>query len=259
MLSKILDKGSGNAVVFANSAVSDYRLFEPQIAALSSEFRVVAQNARALTGRGRQPYTLWDLANDCRELMDQLKIKKAVIAGCSMGGYMGLRFALRYPERLAGLVLLGSTAVKNTPEEETAFLAKFREMEQQPTIPRDWALWCSTIVFSAQAQQTRPELVSQWVERWTTYPAPEIIEECRCWLNREDLTPRLSQIAAPTLIVHGEEDGAIPIDRTRPMAAQMANARMVSLPNVGHFLTLESPAEVTKVLREFLHTVYGKA
>jgi len=252
-----VDKGSGKAVFFANGAVSDYRAFEAQISALSKEYRVVAPNLRSQSRRGRQPYTLWDLADDYRALMDVLDIEKAVIAGWSTGGYVGLRFAQRYPERLAGLVLLGSTAVPNTSQEEVAFLAKFHEMDNQESVPREWAEWCAKILFSAKAQETNPALMETWIERWATYSVPNIIMECRCWLNREDMTPILPTLKVPTLIIHGEEDAAIPIVRTAPMTKQMPNARMISLPKVGHFLSVEAPDEVTSGIRDFLRGVYG--
>lgn len=252
-----VDKGSGKAVFFANGAVSDYRAFEAQIAALSKEYRVVAPNLRHQSRRGGQPYTLWDLADDYRALMDVLDIEKAVFAGWSTGGYVGLRFAQRYPERLAGLVLLGSTAVPNTPEEEVAFLAKFHEMGSQGGVPREWAVWCAKKLFSAKAQETNPALVETWIERWATYSVPNIIMECRCWLNREDMTPLLPSLKVPTLIIHGEEDAAIPIERTAPIAKQMPNARMIALPKVGHFLSVEAPDEVTNGIREFLRSVYA--
>jgi pimeloyl-ACP methyl ester carboxylesterase len=252
-----IDKGSGKAVLFANGAVSDYRAFEAQISALSKEYRVVAPNLRSQSHRGAQPYTLWDLADDYRALMDVLDIEKAVIAGWSTGGYVGLRFAQRYPDRIAGLVLLGSTAVPNTPEEEVAFLAKFHEMGHQGCIPKQWGEWCADKLFSAKAKETNPALVQTWIERWGTYSVPKIIMECRCWLNREDMTPILPSLKVPTLIIHGEEDAAIPIERTTPMTQQMPNARMISLPKIGHFLSVEAPEEVTKGIREFLQSVYA--
>jgi pimeloyl-ACP methyl ester carboxylesterase len=252
-----IDKGSGQAVFFANGAVSDYRAFEAQIEALSKEYRVVAPNLRSQSRRGQRPYTLWDLADDYKALMDALDIERAVIAGWSTGGYVGLRFAQRYPERLAGLVMLGSTALPNTPEEEVAFLAKFHEMGQHEKVPKEWGEWCAGKLFGAKAKETNPALVQTWIERWATYSVPDVIMECRCWLNREDMTPVLRTLKVPTLIIHGEEDAAIPIERTAPMAKQMPNARLIALPKIGHFLSVEAPNEVTSGIREFLRSVYA--
>jgi pimeloyl-ACP methyl ester carboxylesterase len=257
MLPPYISKGSGPAIVFSNSAVSDYRLFQPQIDALSDEFHTVGYNSRALTDEGLEPYTLWDLADDCRELLDHLGIDQCVIAGSSMGGYMALRFAVRYPERLKGMILVGSTAVPNLPGEVVAFLDKFEEMAGQPTIPREWAEWCSSVVFSERARQQQPDLVNEWIERWVQYPADAIIEEARCWLNREDMTPHAAEITIPTLILHGEEDAAIPLERTAPLADQLPDARLLPIAGAGHFVSLEAADAVTSEMRDFLRTVYG--
>ncbi len=253
-----LDSGKGPAVVFANSAVTDYTMFQPQIDAVAQYYRVIAHNTRSLTQRWATPYTLWDLVEEWRGLLDDRGVERAVLVGSSMGGYLALRFALRYPERTAGLVLLATTAQDNTEDEVSTFLAKFNELAGQERMPVEWASWCSTVLFSARAHAAQPDLVHGWLDRAVSlFPGEPFIEEARCWLLREDVTDRLGSIAAPALVLHGADDGAIPVERARPMAKLIPNAQMMVVEGAGHLVNLEAPDQINDALLAFLGEVYG--
>lgn len=252
------EAGTGEAVLFANSAVTDYTMFQPQLDALVPAYRVIAHNTRSLTDNWQEPYTLWDLADEWKLLLDERGIDRAVVVGSSMGGYMALRFALRYPERTAGVVLIGSTAQSNTPDEVVAFLEKFGELEGVERMPHDWAEWVSHIVFSEAAHRERPELPAAWIDRWVSmYPGEAFVEEARCWVLREDITPRLGEIEAPVLVVHGEDDGAIPLARATVLDGQLADSEVVVVPGAGHLVNLEKPEIVTEAIQRFLGRVYA--
>lgn len=252
-----LDLGIGPAVVFANSAVTDYTMFQPQIDAATDRYRVIAHNTRSLTPNWAKPYTLEDLVEEWRELIDEKGIDRAVLVGSSMGGYMALRFALRYPNRTAGLVLVGTTAQGNTGEEISEFLAKFEELDGEDRMPSDWAEWCTSVLFSARAHREQPELIRAWLERAINFfPGEPFIEEARCWLFRDDFTDRLSEITVPTLVVHGVADMAIPIDRALPMAELIPNADLLTVPDAGHLVNLEASDVVNKAFLAFLERVY---
>jgi pimeloyl-ACP methyl ester carboxylesterase len=101
--------GSGPPVVLAHGFLMDSRMFDLQVAALAPEFRVIRWDSRAF-GRSRwdgTPFSLWDLADDCIALLDHLGIRQAVVGGVDLGGHCALRAALRFPERIKGLVLVG--------------------------------------------------------------------------------------------------------------------------------------------------------
>jgi pimeloyl-ACP methyl ester carboxylesterase len=249
------ERGSGPAIVFMHGAVMDRTMFDAQLADLSDEYRVIAVNHRARTERWRGPYDLWDLADDLKALLDDLGVERPVVAGMSMGGYAALRFALRYPERTRGLIMIASTAVPNTPEEQVEFAKDFAKVENQPTVPREWAEWVASVVFGETTARTRPELVESWIEHWMGYSGPSLVEEANCWLVREDLTDRLSEIDAPALILHGAEDVAIPIDRAAPMKDQLPDARLVVVEGAGHTVNVEAAPEVNDRIRTFLREI----
>jgi pimeloyl-ACP methyl ester carboxylesterase len=248
-------RGSGPAIVFMHGAVMDRTMFDLQLADLSDEFRAIAVNHRARTERWEGPYDLWDLADDLKAFLDDLGLERPVIAGMSMGGYVALRFALRYPERTAGIVMIASTAVPNTPEEQVEFAKDFEKVQDAPTIPRDWAEWVASVVFGETTHRKQPELVETWIEHWMSYSGPSLVHEANCWLVREDLTDRLPEITVPVLVVHGAEDVAIPLDRAAPMEHQLPDARLLVVEGAGHTVNIEGADVVNDRIRSFLREI----
>ncbi len=95
--------GDGPAVVFSHGFLMDASMFDPQVAALAPEFRVITWDARGFgaTEFDSQPFTYWESAHDALVLCEHLGIERAVFAGMSQGGFLSLRAALLAPERVA--------------------------------------------------------------------------------------------------------------------------------------------------------------
>src|SRR6266481_3888407 len=92
--------GDGPAVVLSHGYLMDSSMFEPQVAALAPEYRVISWDERGFGGtRATGPFSYWDSASDVLGLLDHLGIDKAVLGGMSQGGFLSLRAALLAPER----------------------------------------------------------------------------------------------------------------------------------------------------------------
>jgi pimeloyl-ACP methyl ester carboxylesterase len=234
----------------------DRSMFEPQVAALASAYRVITYDHRARTSRWDEVYDLQDLAADCRELLDSLSIERCVLGGMSMGGFMALEFALAHPERLDGLILIDVMAQAYSAEEQEGFGHEFGKLDMDGPLPREWAEWAAPYCFGQTTQERNPGLVRAWVDRWCTMPARAVFHEGFSWLHKADLSDRISSITVPTLIIHGVEDMPIAIERARPMATGMPNARFVEVPRAGHTSNLENPEVVNEAILRFLRDVY---
>ena len=91
----------GRTVVFSHGLLMDHEMFEPQIAALAGQHRVITWDERAHgETRAPGPFSYWDSARDLTELLDHLGVDTAVLAGMSQGGFLSLRAALACPERI---------------------------------------------------------------------------------------------------------------------------------------------------------------
>ncbi|WP_226006321.1 alpha/beta fold hydrolase [Natrinema salinisoli] len=247
------DVGDGQPIVFAHGTLMDRTMFAPQLEALKDEYRAIAYDLRARTDRYAPGYDLRDLADDCDALLDGIGEDSAVIAGMSMGGFMGLRFALEYPERVDGLVLIDSMAAPHTAEEQEVYGELVEPLEgSTDSNPRDLAEGVTGYLFGETTREENPELVEAWVDRWATYPGAAVYNELHSWLDRPDVTDRLSEIDVPVLIVHGEEDPSIDPSRAEPMLDELPDAEMELIPEAGHTSNLENPEPATDAIRSFL-------
>jgi pimeloyl-ACP methyl ester carboxylesterase len=249
------ERGAGPAVLFGHGTMMDRTMFADQLAGLSDGYRVVAFDHRARTASWEGPYTLDDLADDVVALLDALGLERCVLAGMSMGGFMALRFALRHQSRLDGLVLVDTLAAAPiSPHEEL-----FHGLKDGGPLPEPVVEWHADIVFGETTKREQPELVEHWKERWRALTGASVYWESGSWLRRENVAPRLPEIAVPTLVVHGEEDGILPMSGAEEMADRVQRGRLARIPRAGHTANAEQPQVVNDALRSFLDEVYAGA
>lgn len=247
------ERGEGPPIVFAHGTMMDRTMFAAQLADLSDEFRAIAIDQRARTESWRGPYGLDDLADDVVELLDDLGIERTVLAGMSMGGFMAYRFALRHPDRIAGLVPIDSMAeAPLSPHEEL-----FGSLRDGGPLPESVVEWHAEIVFGATTKRERTDLVEEWKERWRRLQGAAVYWESASWLRREDVSPRLGEIEVPALVVHGVEEEILPLDSAERAAAALPKGRLFKVEGAGHTSNTERPDLVNPALREFLHEVWG--
>ncbi len=256
MASHYDDVGSGLAILFSHGTLMDRTMFIPQLADLSAHYRCIAFDSRARTDRWRGPYTLDDMADDCRQLMDDLGIEKCVLTGMSLGGFMGFRFALRYPDRLAGLVFI-STQAKSDPDEHERFGGWFDKLRRERFVTKEFADWCADVCFGATTKKLYPPIATHWRDRWMTMSGESVYRESQTWLRRENLEKKIEAIKTPTLVIHGDEDIPIPLDRVRPMTTTMPDAKLVIVKGCGHTANVEAPRETNEAIRDFMQRLHG--
>jgi pimeloyl-ACP methyl ester carboxylesterase len=250
-----VERGSGPTVLFSHGHMMDRTMFAPQLDALSDDYHVVAYDHPARTDHWEGPYDLEDLIECCRHLIRGLGHDSVVLGGMSMGGYMAQEFAAKYPELVDALVLIDTTSEALSAEEQEEYSQAFSELQEAPTVPREFAEWLTDLLFGATTNEENPELVEHWVDRWTTYPGPAVHWEADSWVHRETFTDRLREVDVPALAVHGEEDQGIPPEAARPMVDALPDARFELIPEAGHTSNLENPEPVNAAVREFLDEV----
>ena len=240
-------------MVFSHGTSMDATMFEPQLDHLAERgYRAIASNSRVLTGEPA-PHTLGDLVEDCRALLDDLGIGRCVLAGMSVGGFMALEFALTYPERLHGLIVIAATSLGYTTEERAQYHREFGKLDVDGLLPRAFAEWTAPYCFGTTTLARNRPLVDHWIERWTaTIPARAVLFQGRSWIDKEDITGRLGAVIVPVLVVHGGEDVPIPIERALPMVDALPEATFARIAQAGHSVNLEAPAAVNAAIARFL-------
>ncbi|WP_448628239.1 3-oxoadipate enol-lactonase [Geodermatophilus sp. URMC 64] len=230
-------------VVLSNSLGADRGMWDPQVPALAERYRVVTYDTR---GHGASPapegpYTLDDLVDDLVALLDRLGVERAHVAGVSLGGMTGLRLAAREPSRVHRLAVLFSSA-KTEPQGFLDRAAAARSGGTAALAPAVVARWLTP----GHAAE-HPDLVAK-LERMVADADDEGYAACCEVVAGLDLREDLGRIAAPTLVVSGAEDPALPPEHQRAIADAIPGAELVTVSPAAHLGNLERTLEVTGAL-----------
>jgi pimeloyl-ACP methyl ester carboxylesterase len=240
--------GDGPAVVLAHGFLMDRTMFAPQVEVLSGHHRVVTWDSRGHgdTVYDGQPFSYWDLADDCIGLMDHLGIDMAVVGGMSQGGFVSLRVALTAPDRVRGLILLDTQAGTEDPEVVPLYQAM---LDEWVTVgPSDQIAEVVAGLILGQ-----PALTEEWVPRWRARPHQSLAMPGRALITRDDVTDRLGEIGAPAVVVHGTADASITMDKARALAAGLPHGGdVVAVEGGTHSANLTHPGPVNEALLGFL-------
>ena len=184
-----------------------------------------------------------------RQILARTAPVRFALVGLSMGGYLSFEILRRAPERVVRLALLDTTARADTPEQSArrrAQIALTREGRFGELPDAQFPVW----VHPARAHD---ETLRGLVRLMAEETGPEaFIRQQTALLGRPDSRPGLAAIRCPTLVLVGDADQATPPDRAAEIAAGIADARLVTVPDCGHLSTLERPAEVTQALVDWL-------
>lgn len=254
------DRGQGRTIVLLHGFPLDHAMWSAQIDALSREFRVVAPDFRGFGksslagGDAEQGVGMEQFAADAVAVLDALGVTQPVVlAGLSMGGYAAWQFALRWPERLAGLVLCDTRAIADTEEARAARLkmaeAALAGGDSSPALAMLPKLLAKT------THDSRPDVVNSVREMIGRQSAEAVAAAQRGMARRDDVRARLGKISCPTLAIVGVDDAISSPAEMREFVQAMPNARLVEIPNAGHMTTMENPDAVSKVIADFARSL----
>jgi 3-oxoadipate enol-lactonase len=230
-------------VVLSNSLGADRGMWAPQVPALAERFRVVGYDTR---GHGASPapagpYTIDDLVDDVLAVLDELGVHRFSFAGLSLGGMTGMRLAAREPERVDRLALL-STSAKTDPQPFLDRAATVRAGGTGPLASTIAGRWL-TPPYAAE----HPDLVAR-LEAMIAACDDEGYASCAEVVARIDEREDLGRITAPTLVISGADDEALPPDHQRAIAEGIPGAELLSVSPGAHLANLERTAEITGAL-----------
>lgn len=240
--------GDGPAVVLSHGFLMDHTMFDPQLPALTPEYRLISWDQRGFGAtQASGPFTYWDSARDVLHLLDHLGVQSAVLGGMSQGGFVSLRAALLAPERVAALILIDTQAGLEDP----AATASYEQLdaiwlEQGPAPVQD--LVASIILGPGQWDD--------WFAKWAAWDRSGLSLAFRCLMDRDDITGRLAGITCPALLVHGTADAAIPVARAEELRDGLGGtAALVLADGAGHASSLTHAAQVNPALLDFLRSL----
>jgi 3-oxoadipate enol-lactonase len=217
---------------------------------LATRYRTITFDNR---GVGRSdvppgPYSIALMASDAAAVLDASGVESAHLYGVSMGGMIAQEFALQYPKRVRSLILGctaagGPTAVQAEPE-------ALQVLMRRGMNPTEAAKAIDPFIYDPA---TPPQCIAEDMEiRLKWYPTAEgylaQLQAIMAW----EAYSRLSQIAAPTLLIHGESDRLIPPENSKLIAKRISGAQVMIIPGASHIFATDQPIAANEAVVQFL-------
>lgn len=254
----VTDKGAGPPVVLLHSLFFDSRLFEPVAPALVDEHRVLAVDVRD-HGRSGGPDERWSLreaASEVERAVAQLAAGPVHVVGVSMGGMIALRWALAHPERVRSLGLVSTTHEPEVRARLHKAMAHGVRVGGR-LVARLLMPYTVDKMFS-DAWTDSPE-ADAWARRIATTEPSRLYRSAQAVFDRAGIGDRLDEVQAPSLVLVGAEDDAIPPSHGRRLAGALPDAEIVEVPDAGHLLPIEAADDVADELVHFLRRAQARA
>jgi 3-oxoadipate enol-lactonase len=235
-------RGKGAPLVLIHGYPLDHTIWDDAALSLMEEFDVIIPDLR---GFGESDVmeaddSIVDYAKDVAHLLDHLQIKKAYLAGHSMGGYVVLAFAREFPERLLGLGMVSTQILADTPERKESRIATARQV-----LEKGVGIVADSMTPKLSAEKRIQDLVQGLITRQRPLG---ISTALTAMVERPDSTELFATFKFPTVIVHGDADALIPVERGREMKTLLPSAHYVELAGSGHLPMMEAPQAVADAL-----------
>jgi pimeloyl-ACP methyl ester carboxylesterase len=252
------DTGQGSPILFGHSYLWDAEMWEPQIQELSKTHRCIIPELWGHGNSNTAPKTSYDLqtlANEHKEFLDQLNIKKTHLIGLSIGGMWGTYLTLSNPQYIKSLTLIATDLGEEPAEKKQKYLAMIAAIEQLQTIPEQLIKELTPIFFSPNTIKNKPDLVNIFKEKLQNIKKeqiPTIAIIGKSFINRKSIIEKLKDIQVPTQIIVGEQDAARPPHEAQRLQKNIPNSTLKTIKNAGHITNLEQPKEITQLIKTFI-------
>ena len=249
------DVGLGQPVVLIHGYPFNRSLWNEQVEALASRYRVVTPDLRGFgeSDTSEGPVTMNRMAHDVAKLMEHLGIDRAVIGGLSMGGYVALAFVKQFPSRVKALVLADTRAQADTEEGKQT-----RHQQAEKALSEGMAGIADAMLPKLLTPETvskRPEVVKRVRDMMLKTKPQGAASALLGMAEREDQTEFISTISVPTLVLVGREDAITPVADSEKMQSKIAGSRLVIIENAGHVSNLEQTERFNAALLKFVNEV----
>jgi len=244
-------EGAGTPVLLIMGHLYSSRMWYPLLPALTQKHQAITFDNRG-TGESdtTRSTTIQQMAADALAVLDAAGIERAQIYGVSMGGGIAGEFAIRYPERVKSLVL-GCTMMKTTAGARAPFMARLiyhlplglvRAALRRRLTPEAYGS-------AAPLEAARKDMEVLVGDRFTMTGVRAQSEAIAAYATTREA---FEHIAAPTLVLHGDEDTAVDVKHGRELAEVIPNSRLVIFEGAGHnYLVAAGPASTAAVLEFF--------
>ncbi len=252
------DVGTGaTTLFFVHGLAFDGHMFDPQIEHFKHHYRCISLDLR---GHGQSElteggYEMDAMSSDAANLIRTLACGPCHFVGWSIGGFMGMRIAIREPELVKSLTLIGTAAIDGRKETDFGF-------KLVPPLGRLFgmgaitgSLMSSMFAKAFLKDPARAEIREEWRKRFRAGRGLGVSRAAAGVIAQKPIQSELGGITAPTLMIRGEFDGVVSLAHTERTVKGISGAQFVSVKRAGHACTIEEPEQTARALDTFLKAV----
>jgi pimeloyl-ACP methyl ester carboxylesterase len=233
----------------------DGTVWEEMIPQLKNDCRLLIPD---LPGSGRSGLlpgepSIDALAGEVKAFIDQLGLASCVLIGHSMGGYVALAFAERYPDRLRAFGFFHSTAYADSEEKRTARRKSIEFIRQHGAAP--FIRQSTPNLFALETREQRSDVVESVIRRYSGFSPESLIYYYEAMIQRPDRVKVLQEFVGPVLFIMGAADQVVPYEQALKQCHEPVVSMIHTLIHSGHMGMLEEPERGGSMIGEFINFV----
>ena len=244
-------QGDGLPVMLIHGLAEDHSIWDEIASELPSGYRLIIPD---LPGSGFSELTeiraIESRADACKAILDKEDCGSCVIIGHSMGGYVALAMAEKYPDAVSALGLFHSSAFADDEEKIASRKKNISFILSHGTSA--FMQQATPTLFSTKSKEERPEMISYLINKYSDFNAESLVAYQQAMIRRPDRSAILERIVKPVLFIIGKEDKAIPYQISMRQSHLPALAFIHVLEHSGHMGMMEEFEESLEILEKFL-------
>jgi pimeloyl-ACP methyl ester carboxylesterase len=245
-----MDQGQGAPIILLHGFCGSSKYWDKVIPQLADNYRVIAPD---LPGHGQSDaisgeYTIDDLTEVIKTLLDELHLKSVTMFGHSLGGYITLAFAEKYSNYLKGFSLVHSTAYPDTEEAKKGRMANVEKVKNEGIASLIDGL-VPKLFSPDHLENNREDILAAKQIGYSTSPQGAM-DTLIAMKNRPDRNHVLENSLVPVLLIAGEKDQIVPVEKTFSVSKE--NIRNGVIEDSGHMSMYENPASLIREIENFL-------
>lgn len=248
------DEGSGLPVVLLHGFAEDHTLWDIQVEHLRTGCRLIIPDLPgSILTPSSSPVSMESMAESVLSILNHEGIDQCILIGHSMGGYVTLAFAEKYPDRFKGFGLFHSTAYPDSEEKKAARRKSIDFIRNNGSAP--FIRQSTPNLFAAETRTTRPDLVETTIDRYSSLSPDSLIAWYEAMILRPDRTAVLKDATTPVLFIIGIEDQAVLPEHTLQQSHLPPLSHIHILHHSAHMGMLEQPDLSNNILQSFINFV----
>ena len=244
------------AIIFIHGFPLNKSMWEKQIDALKDHYRAIAYDVRGHgnSDSGSEHFSIDIFVSDLIGFMDNLAIKKTILCGLSMGGYIAINAALLRPDLFDAIILSDTSCAADTIEAKHKRILAIEDVKLNGLV--NFADESIKNLFTADFLISKSPEISLVTGMIVNTSSQSIYNTMHALAIRRETCSRLHEIKIPVLILVGIDDKITPVSSAKTMNENITDSNLTIIEHAGHLSNLENPFEFNYLIKKFIDTVY---